>query len=81
MILENKLGIIDASELARAEEKISKAKALALFDAGILDAFEVGTFKGLAGIHKFLFEEIYPFAGKLRSVNIAKGGFRFAPCI
>ena len=79
MTLENKLGISDSSELARAEEKISKAKALELFEKRFLEAFEVGTFEGLAKIHKYLFEDIYDFAGKMRTVNIAKGGFRFAP--
>lgn len=77
-MLENLLGITDSAELARAEEKLSKAKALELFEKGVLDTFEVGTFKGLSQIHKFLFEEIYAFAGKIRTVNIAKGGFRFA---
>lgn len=79
MILENKLGITDASELARVEEKLSKAKALELFETKLLDTFEVGTFKGLSAIHKYLFEDIYTFAGKIRVVNIAKGNFRFAP--
>lgn len=79
MALENKLGIADSSELARVEEKISKAKALELFEVGLLNSFEVGTFKGLAQIHRYLFDEIYDFAGKLRTVNIAKGHFRFAP--
>ncbi len=79
MVLKNKLGITDASELARIEEKISKAKALELFEGGLLDTFEVGTFKGLSDIHKCLFDEIYDFAGKIRDVNIAKGNFRFAP--
>lgn len=79
MALENKLGITDSAELARTEEKISKKKALALFESGLLDTFEVGTFEGLAKIHKYLFEEIYDFAGQLRTVNIAKGSFRFAP--
>lgn len=79
MALENKLGITNSVELARVEEKISKAKALALFESGLLDTFEVGTYAGLAAIHKFLFDEIYDFAGKMREVNIAKGGFRFAP--
>lgn len=78
MALENKLGISDSSELARAEEKISKAKALELFEKRLLETFEVGTFEGLAKIHKYLFEDIYDFAGKMRTVNIAKGGFRFA---
>ena len=79
MALENKLGITDSVELARAEEKISKQKALELFELNLLDTFEVGTFKGLSSIHKYLFDEIYDFAGQLRTVNIAKGGFRFAP--
>lgn len=78
MVLENKLGITDSSELAREEEKISKTKALELFETGLLDTFSVGTFDGLAKIHKYLFEDIYEFAGKVREVNIAKGGFRFA---
>ena len=79
MVLENKLGITDSVELARAEEKISKRKALELFELHLLDTFEVGSFEGLAKIHKYLFDEIYDFAGQLRTVNIAKGGFRFAP--
>lgn len=78
MVLANKLNITDSAELARAEEKISKKKALELFEKGLLDSFEVGTFEGLARIHKFLFEDIYDFAGKIRTVNIAKGNFRFA---
>lgn len=79
MVLENKLGITDSSELARVEEKISKSKALELFETGLLDTFEVGTFEGLASIHRYLFDGIYDFAGKIRTVNIAKGSFRFAP--
>ena len=79
MALENKFGITDSAELARVEEKISKTKAIALFESGALDTFEVGTFKGLSAIHKYLFDEIYDFAGKIRTVNIAKGNFRFAP--
>ena len=79
MALENKLGITDSAELARMEERISKAKALELFEKGLLDQFEVGTFQGLAQIHKYLFDEIYGFAGQVRTVNIAKGNFRFAP--
>jgi len=63
---------------ARAEERISKTRALALFDLGVLDTFEVGTFKGLSAIHRYLFEEMYDFAGTLRTVNIVKGRFRFA---
>lgn len=79
MALENILGITDSVELARAEEKISKEKALELFETGLLDTFPVGTYEGLAMIHRFLFEDIYAFAGKMRDVNIAKGNFRFAP--
>lgn len=81
MVLENKLGITDSSELARVEEKISKKKALQMFESGLLDTLEVRTFKALSEIHKCLFGEIYDFAGKVRDVNIAKGGFRFAPII
>lgn len=79
MALENKLNITDSAELARAEEKISKAKALELFEKGFLDNFEIGTFNGLCSIHQYLFSDIYDFAGKLRKVNISKGSFRFAP--
>jgi len=79
MILENKLGITDQIELAKAEERISKQKAKQLFDSGEIDQVEVGTFSGLAAIHAYLFGEIYPFAGQIRDVNIAKGDFRFAP--
>jgi cell filamentation protein len=79
MALDNKLGITDSSELARVEEKISKVKAIELFETGLLDTFEVRTFEGLAKIHKYLFDEIYDFAGNMRIVNIAKGSFRFAP--
>lgn len=79
MALQNKLGLTNEAELARVEEKISKTKALALYDTGLLDTFEVGTFAGLAKIHRYLFEEIYDFAGEIRTVNLAKGNFRFAP--
>ncbi len=79
MVLKNKLGITDPAELVRMEEKISKTKALELFETGLLDTFEVGTFKGLSEIHRYLFSEIYDFAGEMRDVNIAKGNFRFAP--
>jgi len=79
MVLENKLGITDAVELARAEEKISKTKALKLFTSGYLDTLKAGNFQSLAKIHAYLFEDIYEFAGKIRKVNIAKGNFRFAP--
>ena len=79
MALENKLGITDSAQLAREEEKISKAKAKELFESGILDSLHPGTYVTLARIHEFLFDEIYDFAGKIRNVNIAKGNFRFAP--
>ena len=79
MALENKLGITSSAELAKAEEKISKKKAAELFENGYLENLEAGTYKALAEIHRFLFGEIYEFAGKLREVNIAKGNFRFAP--
>ncbi len=79
MVLENKLKITDSAELARQEEKISKKKALELFEKGILDSLQPGTFKALSEIHKYLFDDIYLFAGEIRNVNIAKGNFRFAP--
>ena len=79
MILENKLNITNQIDLAKAEEKISKQKAKKLFDSGDINKVGVGTFKGLAFIHTYLFEDIYHFAGKIRKVNIAKGDFRFAP--
>lgn len=79
MALDNKLHIIDSTELARMEEKISKKKAIELFENGYLDKYEAGTFQMLAAIHKYLFDEIYEFAGEIRTVNIAKGNFRFAP--
>lgn len=79
MALENKLGITNSPELAQAEERISKKKAVELFENGLLDRLEPGTTASLKAIHKYLFEEIYDFAGELRTVNIAKGNFRFAP--
>lgn len=79
MALENKLGQTSSAELDREEERISKKKAAQLFDRKLLDTFDVGTFAGLAAIHKYLFEDIYDFASELRTVNIAKGDFRFAP--
>jgi cell filamentation protein len=79
MVLANKLNITNQLELNKAEEKISKQKAKQLFESGEINRVEVGTFKGLAQIHAFLFGNIYDFAGKLRDVNIAKGNFRFAP--
>lgn len=81
MTLENKLGITDSQELARAEERISKQKALALFESGALDQMAPGTFAALAQIHRALFADIYDFAGDLRTVNIAKGHFRFASAL
>ena len=79
MILENKLGITDSVELAKAEEKISKKRAIELFESGYLNHLKPGTFKSLAEIHKYLFGPIYGFAGQIRTVNISKGNFRFAP--
>lgn len=78
-MLENKLGITDSAELARIEEKISKQKAVEMFESGYLESLEAGTFESLAKIHKYLFDKIYDFAGELRKVNISKGNFRFAP--
>ena len=78
-MLENKLGITDSAELARIEEKISKQKAVEMFESGYLESLEDGTFESLAKIHKYLFDKIYDFAGELRKVNISKGNFRFAP--
>ena len=78
-ILENKLNIDNQIDLAKAEEKISKQKAKQLFDSGDINKVEVGTFTGLAFIHAYLFDDIYHFAGQVRTVNIAKGNFRFAP--
>ncbi len=77
-MLENKLGIKSQSELSNEEERITKLKALELFDTNKIEEFEVGTYKGLSDIHKFLFDDIYYFAGKIRKENIAKGNFRFA---
>ena len=79
MALENKLGLTNSADLAREEERISKKKAAELFDKGILDSLSAGKFSTLQAIHKYLFEDIYDFAGELRTVNIAKGNFRFAP--
>ena len=79
MALENKLGITNSAELAREEERISKKKAVELFESGALDKLVPGRFASLQAIHKALFEDIYDFAGKLRTVNLAKGNFRFAP--
>ena len=79
MTLKNKLGITDSAELAREEERISKKRALELFEKGLLDAMEPGTYRTLQKIHEYLFRDIYEFAGKTRTVNLAKGNFRFAP--
>lgn len=79
MVLENKLGLTDSADLAREEERISKKKAVNLFDFAILKLLSDGTYKTLAAIHKYLFEDIYDFAGEIRTVNLAKGNFRFAP--
>ena len=78
-MLENKLGLDNSAALAREEERISKKKAVELFENGVLDNLPSGRFSTLQVIHKYLFEDIYEFAGKLRTVNIAKGNFRFAP--
>lgn len=79
MVLENKLGLTNAAVLAREEERISKKKAIELFESGTLDTLDAGKFSALKAIHKYLFGEIYDFAGEVRTVNIAKGNFRFAP--
>lgn len=81
MTLENKLGITSSAELATQDERLSKKRALELFESGMLDKLEPGTFRTLQVIHKQLFMDIYDFAGKVRSVNIAKGGFRFVPAM
>lgn len=80
-MLENKLVIDNSSALAREEERISKKKAVELFESGILDELEAGKFSTLQFIHRYLFEDIYEFAGKIRTLNLAKGNFRFAPLI
>ena len=81
MTIENKLGIDDTLKLAHEEERLTKKRALELYDKKILDSVEIGTFAGLKDIHGYLFQDVYPFAGKLRTVNIAKGHFRFAPVL
>ena len=81
MAPENKLGLISSADLAREEERLSKKKAVELFENGVLDTLPAGKFSILQAIHKYLFEDIYDFAGKLRTVNLAKGNFRFAPLI
>ena len=80
-ILENLLGIDNQAELARVEEKTTKIRAKELVENHVIDTFEVGTFKGLSQIHSYLFQDIYPFSGKIRSVDIVKGQFRFAPVL
>ena len=80
-MLNNKLGITNEIELSKEEERITKIKALELFDTNKINEFEVGTTKGLCDIHKYLFSDIYEFAGKIRDVNLAKGSFRFAPAM
>lgn len=80
-LIENKLGIKNSVELAREEERITKKKVVALFESGRLEQLEAGTFDSLKEIHKVLFEDIYEFAGQLRTVNLAKGNFRFAPVL
>ena len=79
MALENKLGLDSSADLAREEERISKKKAAELFESGMLDALKAGKFSALRAIYKYLFEDIYEFAGEIRTVNLAKGNFRFAP--
>ncbi|MBO6272832.1 Fic family protein [bacterium] len=79
MVLENNLGIVNSADLAREEERISKIKAIKMFETGFLNKLEAGKFETLSKIHKYLFEDIYPFVGEIRSENIAKGNFRFAP--
>ena len=79
MALENNLGLTSSADLAREEERISKKKAAQLFDRKLFDTFDVGTFAGLAEIHQYLFEDIFDFAGEIRTVNLAKSNFRFAP--
>lgn len=81
MALENKLGVKDDLELAREEERLTKRRALELFESGLLDSFEVGAFRGLSKIHRCLFQDVYDFAGGLRTVNIANGSFRFVPVV
>ena len=81
VVLQNKLGITNSVELAHEEELLTKRRALELYDNELLGTFEVGTFDGLAKIHGYLFQDVYDFAGEMRTVNIAKGGFRFAPSI
>lgn len=81
MVLENKLGITNSTDLAKEEEKLSKKRAVELFEEGLLSLADAGSFSSLQKIHEYLFQDIYDFAGKIRTVNIAKGSFRFAPVV
>lgn len=81
MVLENKLGIANSADLAKEEEKLSKKRAVELFEKGLLSLADAGSFSSLQKIHEYLFQDIYDFAGKIRNVNIAKGSFRFAPVV
>lgn len=81
MVLENKLGITNSADLAKEEEKLSKKRAVELFEKGLLSLADAGSFSSLQKIHEYLFQDIYDFAGKIRTVNIAKGSFRFAPVV
>lgn len=81
MVLENKLGITNSADLAKEEEKLSKKRAVELFEKGLLSLADAGSFSSLQKIHEYLFQDIYNFAGKIRTVNIAKGSFRFAPVV
>ena len=81
MVIKNKLGLTDSLELAHTEERLTKKRALELYDSKLLETFPIGTFAGLKSIHGYLFQDVYDFAGQLRTVNIAKGNFRFAPVL
>lgn len=81
MVLKNKLGITNSTDLAKEEEKLSKKRAVELFEEGLLSLADAGSFSSLQKIHEYLFQDIYDFAGKIRTVNIAKGSFRFAPVV
>jgi cell filamentation protein len=81
VVLNNKPGAATSAQLALEEERLTKLRAAELFETGLLDTFEVGTFRGLAQIHGYLFQDVYDFASRLREVDIAKGSFRFAPTL
>lgn len=81
MTLENKLGITNSTELATKEEELSKKRAIEMFENGIFSTLKAGSFESLQKLHKYLFQDIYDFAGEIRTVNIAKGNFRFAPAM